>query len=140
MSTPDASNQLHFQVSCNNLACMCKYVVVIINRLLANILPNLLASIHCKISMQVSYLYLVPFSCTFTCKMCKWPNYVQDSKISASYARLYIHKATFLARTRSVSSCKVTQVYSTWVGSRPCNTYALTHNETPNLLHNIVVI
>ena len=37
----------------------------------------------------------------------------------ASCARLYIHKATFLARTRSASSCKVTQVYSTWGGRHP---------------------
>ena len=78
-------------------------------------LLNSLASIYCKINMQVSYLYLVPFLAHLLARCArKWPNYVQDSKISASCARLYIHTATFLARTRSASSCKVTQVYSTW--------------------------
>ena len=88
-------------------------------------LLNSLASIYCKINMQVSYLYLVPFLAHLLARCArKWPNYVQDSKISASCARLYIHTATFLARTRSASSCKVTQVYSTWAIALPQYIYS----------------
>ena len=104
---------------------MCKYIGTIICKHLAifvqvscKYLLNSLASIYCKINMQVSYLYLVPFLAHLLARCArKWPNYVQDSKMSASCARLYIHTATLLARTRIASSCKVTQVYSTWDGT-----------------------
>ena len=106
----------HAYVPCKNSCSMCKYLarhLQVSCTLCARILhwivykscTDLAYHVHISCSRQCTFLARVRILLHFSCKTCKitlarlarkWPNYVQDSKISARHARSLARNSIFL--------------------------------------------